>query len=151
MCIPWTCRILQEIHKKLCKNSKTLDMVNLSTSKIWVDANPSQHCLNPQGISHPSTYLTLSNSEEMLHSLYRCIWWYLWSKIFPGTWWNRISYSISFTHIHWHSMEMEHYRTRSLWCILYSHKMEWLPSRSLNNSMQWPQTTGKIPKWKKCK
>ena len=33
-----------------------------------------QQCFfNTQGISHPSTSLTLSQSKEMLHSLYRCI------------------------------------------------------------------------------
>ena len=34
MCIPWTCRILQEINQELCKNSKTLDTVESSTGKI---------------------------------------------------------------------------------------------------------------------
>ena len=38
----------------------------------------------------------------MLHSLYRCIRWYLWSTTFPGTQWNRIPYSLPSTHIHWY-------------------------------------------------
>ena len=144
MCIPWTCRMLQEIHQELCKNNKTFDTINSSTSKIWVDTNPSQHFIDSQGISHPSTNLTLSHSEEKLHSLYRCIWWCMWGTIIPGIWWNRIPSSFPFTCIHWHLMEMEHHRTRSLQCILHSHEIELLPSRSWNNSMQLPQTTGKI-------
>ena len=71
--IPWTCRILQAIHQELCKNSKTFDTINLSKSKIQVDSNPSQCFLNTQGISQPSSNLTLSKSKKMLHSLYRYI------------------------------------------------------------------------------
>ena len=36
-----------------------------------MDTNPLQCFLNTQGVSHPSTNPTLSQSEEMLHSLYR--------------------------------------------------------------------------------
>ena len=34
MSIPWTCRILQEIHQELSNNSKTFDTINSSTSKM---------------------------------------------------------------------------------------------------------------------
>ena len=58
---------------------------------------------------------------------------------------------IAFPHIHGYSVEMEHHETRSLQCILHSHKVELLPARSWNNSKKWPQATGKISKWEKCK
>ena len=88
--------------------------------------------------------LVLSKSEETLHSLHICIWWCLWSTTFPGTQQNRIPYCFPFPHIHGYSTEIEHHRTRSLWCILCSHKVKLLPSRSWNNSKKWPQATGKI-------
>ena len=141
----------QKFIKKLYKNSKTFDIINSPTGKIWVDTNPSQCFLNPQGISHPSINLTLCKSEEMLHRVYKCIWWCLWSTTFPGTWWYGIFYSFPFAHIHWYSMKMEHHRTRSLWCILCSHEVELLPPGSWNNSQKWPQATGKISTWQKCK
>ena len=69
MCIPWTCGILQNIYQELCKNSQTLDTLNLSESKTEADTNPSQCFFNSQRISHPSTNLTLSQSEETLAQL----------------------------------------------------------------------------------
>ena len=33
-CISWTCRLLQKIHKEFCKNSKTSDIINMSTSQV---------------------------------------------------------------------------------------------------------------------
>ena len=129
--------------KNFAKIAKTLTLLTCQQAKLS-EHQPMTMVFSIQEISHPSTNLTLSKSKETLHSLYRCIWWCLWSKTIPGTWWNRIPNSFPITHIHWHSMEMEHYRTGSLWCILHSHKMELLPSRSWNNSTQWPQTIGKI-------
>ena len=126
-CIPWAGRILQEIHKELYKNCETFDNINSSTSKIQVGSNPSQCILNPEGISHPSTNLNLSESEETLHSLYRCIQWCMWSSTFPGTWWYGITYSLPLTHIYWHSIQMEYHRTRGIWSILCSHKVELVP------------------------
>ena len=55
---------------------------------------------NTRGISHPSTNIALSKSKEMLHSLYRCIRWCLWSTAVSGTWWNRIPNSFPFTYLH---------------------------------------------------
>ena len=139
MCISWT-----KFIRNLAKVAKPLTLLTQSTSKTQVDTNPSKCFFNTQGISHPSTNITLPKSKEMLHSLYRCIRWCLRSTAVSGTWWNRISNSFPFTYLHWHKTEMEHYRTRSLLCILHSHKMELLPSESWNHSTQWSQTTGKI-------
>ena len=117
------------------QNSQALDTVNSSASKIWVDTCPSQCFPSTQGISHPSTNITLPKSKEMVHSLHRYIRWCLWSKTISGTLWNGIPNSLPFTHLPWHTMEMEHHRTRSL---------ELLSSGNWNNSMQWLQTNGKI-------
>ena len=105
--------------------------------------------------THHNAFLTLEesviqapilhypNPPKTLHSIYRCIRWCLWSTVVSGTWWNRIPNSFSFTYLHRHTTEIEHYRTRGLWCILCSHEMELLPAGSWNHSMQWPQTTEK--------
>ena len=45
---------------------------------------------------------------------------------------------------HTFTKEMEHHRTGCLQCLLHSHKMELLPSRNLNHSMELSQSTGKI-------
>ena len=47
----------------------------------------------------------------------------LWSITLTGTQCNRIPNSFSFTYLHRHTTQMEHDRTRSLWCILHIHKM----------------------------
>ena len=72
--------------KNFAKNCETSDIINTSTCQVWMDTNTSQCLLNSQGISHPSTNFTLPKSEEMLHSLHRCIWWHLWSTPFSGIW-----------------------------------------------------------------
>ena len=113
-----------DTYRKFIRNfAKTAkpDTVNPSASKIWVDTSPLQCFFSTQGISHPSTNITISQSKEMLHSLYRCIRWCLWSTATSRTWWNRIPNSFPLTHFHWHSVEMEHHRTRNLQCILCSH------------------------------
>ena len=120
MQISWTCRILQQIHKEFCKNSKISDIINISTSPVGMDTNTLQILLNTQGISQPSTNCTLPKSEEMLHSLHRCIWRCLWGTTFPGTCWHKISHSLPLAHIHENSSKMEYHRTRGLWCILQS-------------------------------
>ena len=56
--------------RNFAKIAKPLTMLTPSTSKIWVDTNPWQCYFNTQGISHPSSNITLPKSEEMLHSLY---------------------------------------------------------------------------------
>ena len=130
--------------RNFAKIAKPLTLLTCQLAKFkWTPAHHNAF-FNTQGISHPSTNISLPKSKETLHSLYRCIRWHLWSTAISGTWWKRIPNSFSFTHFHWHLMEMEHHRTRCLWCILHSHKMELLCSGSWNNSMQWPQTTGKI-------
>ena len=116
--------------RNFCKNSQAFDTFNPSSSKIQVDTN------NTQGISHPSTNIALPKSRKMLHSLYRHIRWCLWGTVVSGTWWNRIHNSLPFTYLHWHKTEMEHHRTKGLWCILLSHEIELLPSGSWNHSMQ---------------
>ena len=95
-------------------------------------------------------YYTIQIQWNILHSIHRCIRQCLWSTTIMRTWWNRIPNSFSFTYLHGHTMQMEHHRTRSLQCVLCSHKMELLPPRSWSHSMQWPQTTGKISQWKEC-
>ena len=121
-CISWTHWILQETYQELCQDGQAFDTLNLQTSKIWVDTTPSQHLFDTKGISYSSTYTTLSRSNEALHSTHRYIRQCLWSTTIMKTWWNGIPYSFSFTYIHRHAKEMEHHRTRNLWCILCSHK-----------------------------
>ena len=130
--------------RNFAKIIKPLTLLTHQQAKFEWDTNLSQCFFNTQGISHPITNIALPKSKETLHSLYRCIRWYLWSTAITETWWKGIPYSFSFTYLHWHTTEMEHYRTRGLWCILCSHKMELLPSGSWNNSLQWLQTNGKI-------
>ena len=149
MYFSWIYGVLQEIHKEnFAKIAKPLTLLTHQQAKLdWTQTNHSIF-LNPEGIHYPSTNLTLSKSKETLHSLYRCIQWQMWSTTFLGTWWYRIPHSLPLTHIHWYSMEMEYHRTRGLWCILCSHKVELLPSRNWNNSKKWPQATSTISKWK---
>ena len=131
--------------RNFAKIPKSLDTINLSASKIWVDTSLSQFFFNAQGVSQSKhQYYTTPIQRNALHSLYRCIRWHLWSTAISRTWWNRTTNSIPFTHFHWHSMEMVYHRTRSLQCILCSHEKWLLPSGNWNNSTQWPQTTSKI-------
>ena len=90
----------------------------------------------------------ISRSNKTIYSILRHIRQWMWSTTLTRTCWDGIPNSFSFTYLHRHTKEMEHHRTRSLWCILCSHKIELLPPRSRSYCMQWPQTTGKISQWK---
>ena len=94
--------------RNFAKIAKLLTLLTHQQAKFkWT---PTHHnaFLTLQGISHPSTNIMLPKSKEMLHSLYRCIRWCLWSTAVSGTWWNRIPNNFPFKYIHWHTMEMEH-------------------------------------------
>ena len=71
------------------KIAKPLTLLTCQPAKFEWDTNPITMLFNTQGISHPSTNITLSQSKEILHSLYRCIRWCLWSTAISRTWWNR--------------------------------------------------------------
>ena len=137
--------------RNFAKIAKPLTLLTHQQAKFeWT---PTHHnaFLTLKESSHTSTNTALPKSNKMLHSTYRCIRWCLWRTTITRTWWNGIPNSFSFTYLHGHATEMEHHKTRSLWYVLYSHEMELLPPGSWSHSMQWPQTTGKICQWEKCK
>ena len=136
-----------------CKFIKTfawiakLHSLYTSRCKVYLDIRSPRSIQYSQKCFGRSTYPLLPKSFKTLHSIHRCLWWCLWSSVITGTWWLRDPSCISLPHIHRHTMEMEHYRTGSLWHLLRCNKVELLSRGVSHCSMQWPQSSTEISKW----
>ena len=136
------------MYQEFCQDSQAIKTINSPESQIWMDTGTPYSLLNTKVISNTSTYPALSGSSKVIHSLHRCIRWCMWSTTLTRIWWDGISNSLSFAYLHGYTEKMEYHRTRSRQSILCSYKMELLPPGSWSHCTQWPQTTGKISKWK---
>ena len=113
MCIPWTHLILQEIYQGLYLEGWAIDSINWPKSQIQMDNSTPYSLLDAKNCSYTSTHLVLTWSNKMIHSIHRCIRWYMWNATITRTWWNGISSSLSlFTEPQrkWSTTEQEAYR-----------------------------------------
>ena len=72
--------------KNFAKMAKPLTTLNSPESKIWMDTSTLYSLLDATGSSYTSTYLMLSWSNKMIHSLHRCIRHYMWSTSLTRPW-----------------------------------------------------------------
>ena len=55
MCIPGIGRLLQEVHKKFCKDSKTINLTHQAASKVQMDFRTSRSLHEAKGFYHTGT------------------------------------------------------------------------------------------------
>ena len=143
---PWPCGILQEIHQRICKGSQTTHFTHQAADKIWMDTWTSSSIYTFEGCHHPGTHFTLPKPQQNLHHIHWHFWWCLWCTTLSRTWGNSVSHSIFIAHFFWNTMQMEHYQTRSFWCVLHNNQMDLLSPGSQYNCQKWLQTTSLISK-----
>ena len=143
-------RYYRKFIKNFARIAKQLTFLTCHMAKFQWTTAPIQNFWPRRKSSHRYLFCTSLISKE-IHRLHECLGWWLWSTIIIGTWWNQIHSCFLISHLHWNRKEMEYPRTGSIWCILCNNQMTWLPPRIQYHSLQQPQTTSQIPKWKEHK
>ena len=83
----WLMGYYRKFIMNFAKIAKPLTLLTHQQAKFkWTPTHHNAFFFDIQGISHPSTNIALSQSNKMLHSIYRCIRWCLWSTTITGTW-----------------------------------------------------------------
>ena len=71
MCIPGTSRLLQKIHKQICKDSKAINLTHQAASKVLMDSRTSGSFFDAEGFYHTGMNSMLSQPQQEIYSLHR--------------------------------------------------------------------------------